>query len=330
MKEFLRNFFQAVSNMEFPDFIKNGIQKLKTPWISFTILFVFGLILFLPVDRFQGVIVDQARKAGLRVSMGPIGIGRGVFPEGGLLGLSAKAFRYDLSLNKSLECDSVKISPQIWRLFFLQLQTAVVCKKNGAGTVLITIRSGFPFKISKPTIFVNLDDVDLSVFGEALGISGIKGIANGSIKTSDLAGSDRYGLPGELDLTLDFTKFRTPPFNDPNMGFALPSIPVQTASIDLYAKEGAVELKSFKLGSEKNQQIYGDFKGKFKMQPVLGMMFPAGELAGKIKVDKETEDSINSGTSLNGLFGTVKPSGFREFKKKKLTAPQSILFPPEE
>jgi type II secretion system protein N len=300
------------------------LAKLKNPRVLVLLSFLIGCVLFFPLDRIQGKLLESLRGSGIRMTMGPMHLSRGIFPEGGLLGFEAQGMQAVVGMGTSIECDEVKISPQVWRLLILRFQIAISCKRKSAGTLLAVVQSGNLFSPSKMTVSMDLNDVDLEVFGSGAGINGLKGVANGSLAIGELS---NFG-PNHIDVDLDLEKLKTPAFSEPSTGASLPSLELETGEIRLTIDKGRYDLKRILLGKEKGS-FFVDLKGDLVKTP--DMMFPKGILAGRVKVDPDLEKTELKDLKLDLYFGKIKDSGFREFKRKELNgSPISLLNPPQE
>ncbi len=309
-----------------PDFIKERLQK---PWLLFLIAFAIGLFFFFPLHRVQGLLLETIRRSsGIRVTVGPLGMSRGIFPEGGLVGLSAEGFQATVAPGQVLECDRVKISPQLWRMLTLRWRVAVECTRNDAGSLLLTLTSGTLFKSQEMDIGAYLNKADLSVFLSGIGVQGITGIAYGSIEAQAL--NPMTGVASETKIDLNLIELKTPSVFEPTFNLRLPALPLDRAELRVEIMgSNKFKIERLLIGKAEGTPIHADFRGNLTMNP--GMMFPQGTLAGKIKVDQAMEEGELRDLKLDLYFGPKKENGYREFKRKELNgSPISLLNPPIE
>jgi type II secretion system protein N len=328
---FLRNAqdsaTRAYSNLNARPSTKSKVLR----WMVFGGAFVFGLLIFFPTATLEGRLASTLSQATrMDVSLSQLSVGTGLkagLLRGGLLGFHVRELKIS-SRSFYWECPTAVISPKMLSLFVGKLSLAFVCDRESAGEISGEMGASPAWGPKQATISIELDDVKLqSLASLSPGLNGLQGTLSGDliVRDYDLA----LGRSGEINWELEAEDLQTPAVNSDLL--VLPPLLIGPLASEGRLKGPRLELDSFDFGGDK-----GAMQGKIKAK--LGMdraWRPTnGEISGSLKIEANFETqqlaSLGGTKTLDFLFGPVKPSGAREFRKPVQGGPMSLYNPPAQ
>jgi hypothetical protein len=228
---------------------------------------------------------------------------------GGLLALRASRTTIRMA-NGTLTCETLRISPHLWRLLLAQIQLGVSCElSTKQGSILQTRLRASPFWApSSLSAKIQMTQVDLAEFGSFLRQK-FAGRLTGYLEI------DHFKLPsrelGSAQWKVLGTGLETPALQ--SNFFNLP--PIRLGALD---SEGSwagqqLKVKNLKVGDESGS-LWGEFQVDLKLDRSMNPQ--SGFVQGRLKTDPEFEKSELRDLDLSDLFGSVGSNGYRSFKKE--------------
>jgi type II secretion system protein N len=299
-------------------------------WSVFLGAFSLGCLLFFPTSTLENRLattLSQATRADVSLSQLSVGTGLGAgLLRGGLIGLHVKMLKVS-ARGVYWECPEAMISPRLLPIFMGKLSVSFVCDRGDAGEISGQIGASPVWAPAKADLDVDLDDVKLSSLASVMpGISGMQGLLSGEVHMREYDLST--GRSGEVTWDLEAAELQTPPVASDLV--SLPPLLIGPLASSGSLKGPRLEIASLDFGENK-----GLLQGKLKAQMgVNRQMLPtSGTLSGSLKIDPafeaQQQASAISTKQLDFLFGPIKPSGSREFKKRVEGGPLSLYAPPE-
>lgn len=290
--------------------------------------FIFGLVAFFPIESLESRVNDSLSRAlrmDVQVSNPRLGLGfRAGLMSGGLLGLQAERLEITpFGASQPFQCLQPVISPKILALLILRVQIAVRCDIGESRAPLGIVFRAPLYDMKASSAELILDEISAEDLARFASIRGLSGVISGNIRAESFLEDSRslkvsWNISGE--------RVQTPAVvND----FAqVPALNFETIESEGSYMRTRLKVDHLVLGSASKGPFYADLKIDFGLS---GQGLPiSGSLSGKQKSDPTFERNELSSINLDMLFGQVKPSGMREFKKEVQGSPMSLLMPPKE
>lgn len=285
--------------------------------------FLIGVILFFPIQNFESKLNSALSSAtGQDVKVKQTSLSNGLL-RGGLVSLNVKKLEIFMPHNNAqIDCHDVEITPVLLSIFMLQLKAIVSCGLDKDSKAVITATASAPvWAISELTTEVELENVSLDQLSQSLKIKGLSGTLEGTVEATQLSAG-----AAEAQFAWDLTGagLSTPPVRSDF--FNLPSLKLDKMASEGELRPGRLDLKDLELGVQGKQPLW------LKIQADFGLdrqrMPTSGTLTGKIQTDPAFELEALQDLNLDLVFGKVKPSGMREFKKQVQGNALSLLMSP--
>jgi type II secretion system protein N len=302
---------------------------LSLTTLVFAIGFALGAVVFFPIQKLKNPIAAALSKAapGVTLTMGRLSIGTGLglgLGVGGLLAITADNVYLTLPGDRSLDCANLKISPQLLPLFLAKSTVGFGCRTKNDGWIYGVLSASpiwAPKKAQASVRFSNLNLNDVEGLTQA---PGAKGVLTGELMAKDINLGRMQELP-EIEWSIVASKVETPQVS----GLVkVPSLKLGTLETKGSLQKSRLRINPLKFGNREGN-IEGDFKVDFELDSMMAPI--GGDLSGRMRTLPEFESTELKGVlNLDLLFGKVKDSGFREFKKPIKGTVISLLNPPEE
>lgn len=285
--------------------------------------FLIGVILFFPIQNFESKLNSALSSAtGQDVKVKQTSLSSGLL-RGGLVSLNAKKLEIFIPQNNTqIDCHNVEITPVLLTLFMLQLKAVVSCGLDKNSNSILTASASAPvWAIAELAAEVELENVNLGRLSQSLKIKGLSGTLEGSVEASQLSAG---GAEAQFAWDLTGSGLATPPVRSDF--FNLPSLKLDKMASEGELRPGRLDLKDLELGVQGKEPLW------LKIQADFGLnrqrMPTSGTLTGKIQTDPTFELEGLQDLNLDLVFGKVKPSGMREFKKQVQGNALSLLMSP--
>ncbi|MEO5667537.1 MAG: hypothetical protein ABIR96_05730 [Bdellovibrionota bacterium] len=290
--------------------------------------FIAGLIFFFPIESLESRLNDSLSRAlrmDVRISNPRLGFGlKTGLISGGLIGL--KAERLEVTSPRTgqfFQCLQPVVSPKILALLLLRIQVAIRCDiGQSAAPIFVVVRAPL-YNLDSTSADIQFDDVSAEDVASFASIKGLSGLLNGHVH-ADSFRNPSQGMALSWDLTA--TNLQTPALVS---DFAsLPPLSFEKVSSAGSYQKSRLHIEHLTMGSESKGPFYADIKLDFGLDD-QGMPV-SGSMTGKQKSDPAFEKSELSSINLDLLFGKVKSSGLREFRKDVNGSAMSLLMPVSE
>ena len=288
-------------------------MRAKFPLLLFALGLLVGAVLFIPFRIFSSQI-EQALYAQTRIEaqLGDLSLGTGLRLgplKGGLLALRGRNTNVYFPDGRSLQCNSFTLSPHLWTFLIGRLQLGVGCDKGKAGEIVAVVKLSPFWKPSSVHVDLSVEGVDLKGFESFTAMPGLVGRLEGQATVSMPLVVGLVRLP-DISWDLKGKEVTLPAFSHPLI--TLPALPVDTLSSKGLLKNNRIDVQAFQVGTAK-APIEASLQGNVTMDP-RGM--PTGaDLKGTLRTESTFEKTTLQGLNLDLIFGKVKESGKREFRK---------------
>ncbi len=313
------------------------MKNWKGPTIIFTLGFLISFAWWFPLNQLKGLVLGPlARSTGFQVQLENLRFGSGLslgMTHGSLLGLKADRVFVSGPRTGNFSCQNLVVTPQFWSLFTGNLSLGLGCEilKDEAVEGSVSGRLGATMKIwpawnpSQLSAHLTLNQFSLQEIESFLPKMELAGALSGDLWIEGIKLKQR-GLPDKINWNLLANGISTPSYA--NDFVSVPSIPLDSLEAKGSFKEGQLMFDPLKFGNN-NSPMEGNIKINFKLdnfgQPI------DGEIRGKIRTNPEFETAnLADKVNMDLVFGKVKPSGFREFKKSIQGNVLSLLLQPAE
>jgi|GEM_PF-1182107 len=290
--------------------------------------FIFGLVIFFPIESLESRVNDSLSRTlrmDVRVSNPRLGLGlRAGIVSGGLFGLKAERLEITpFGASQPFQCVQPVISPKILALLILRVQIAVRCDIGESNAPLGIVFRAPLYNMNASSAELILDEISAADLARFVSIRGLSGIVSGNIHAESFLQDPRamkvsWNISGE--------QIQTPAVVS---DFAqLPALSFESVESEGSYMRTRLKVDNLVLGSASKGPFFADLKIDFGLNS-QGMPV-SGSVSGKQKSDPAFEQNELSSINLDLLFGKVKPSGMREFKKEVQGSPMSLLMPAAE
>jgi type II secretion system protein N len=284
---------------------------LTLPYLIVAGAFLLGCLIFFPLNFIKPRLQRSLAQAGLDVELGHLHVGTGLglgLSRGGLFAIHAENVTVTLPQGGNVRCEKFTLSPQLLPLFVGAIKGSALCRTTKQGSLVGTVR-GFPFW--NPTKFnasVKLDEVDLSLAEGLVPYGPFRGSLKGEILISEMKPNSR--TPPRFDWQVQGQNVSTPAV--PTDFLSIPALNLGPVSSRGSFAPAKLKLDEFKFGSDKSP-LEGTLRADMVIDP-RGLP-TSGELSGNMRTEPTFEKESLKDINLNLLFGPVRDSGQREFKK---------------
>lgn len=306
-------------------------------------LFLFGVCFFVsffwwfPLDQIKGSLIAPIRKqTGVAIRLDNLKVGSGLglgLTHGGLLGIKSDNLTLLFPGGKILSCKNVILSPHFLSLFTGKISVGVGCELNSqpgdetqiSSVLRLSIVAGPFWNPQTAGAKINLTDFSLSQLSIFFPNLEFGGVLQGEITVNDLViGSS--SKPRAVSWNISGKEILTPAIANDFVG--VPAIPLESITSKGRLEGDNLVVEDFKFGSGKSP-LEGDVKINFKLDPIGQPI--SGEILGKIRTQPDFEAAaLADKIPMDLVFGKVRPSGFREFKKTLQGNLLSLLLQPAE
>lgn len=303
------------------DFVMGGPRFLGP--LVLVICFFIGVVLFFPIQNFESKLNSAlSSSTGQDVKVKQTSLSNGLL-RGGLVSLNAKKLEIFMARNNTqIDCHDVEITPVFLSLFMLQFKAIVSCGLEKNSNSVVTATASAPlWAVSELTAEVELENVSLDQLSNTFKIKGLSGTLEGTVEASQLSGG---AATAQFAWELEGSGLATPPVRSDF--FNLPSLRLDKLASEGEFRPGRLDLKDLELGVQGKEPLWLKIQADFGLN--RQMMPNSGTLTGKIQTDPTFELEGLRDLNLDLIFGTVKPSGMREFKKQVQGNALSLLMSP--
>ena len=290
--------------------------------------FSVGLVIFFPIESLESRLNDSLSRTlrmEVRITNPRLGLGlRTGLMKGGLIGLKAERLEITPSRSgQSFQCLQPVVSPKLLALLILRAQVAIRCDLGESVAPLSLVIRAPLYNTSAASAEVIFDEVAMNDLATFASIKGLSGLLSGSLHAEGFL-NDEGGMSVSWDLS--GSEIQTPAVVS---DFAsLPPLNFDSVETEGSYQTSRLKVDRLVLGNDKTGPFYADLKIDFGLSPE-GLPV-SGFLSGKQKSDAAFEKAELSSINLDLLFGKLKPSGLREFRKEVQGSPMSLLMPVED
>lgn len=289
---------------------------------------LLALIIFFPLEPLKTRILDEvSRQARIEISVEKLGVGTGLglgFKRGSVFALRGENAVVAFPTGQTLKCHKLIMAPRLWPFLVGQLSFSLYCESQKAGTFLAQMK-GRPFWNPKDfAVNLDLENVNLALVEEFTGVGPVEGLLSGTLEMPKLQMPVR-GIP-TVNWNIQGKDIVSP--NVDAAFFVLPSLQMGgLKSQGTFADGRRLKIQEFQFGGPQ-ALIEANFASDMDIQAQGPAIMVTGDFSGKLRLNAELEKSQLKDLNFDRAFGTVKSSGFREFRKKLEGGIQSILLSP--
>jgi len=286
---------------------------------------IFGILFFIPIDPIRARVLSYvSRQSDIEITIKKLGLGTGLglgISDGSLFALRGKDALIGFQNGQMLRCSKLIIAPKILPILVGRFSGTLYCEMGASGTVTAGI-SGSPFWNPKTlNLSVEVEELDMAILEQFTQVSPFAGTLNGTVELKEVNPSSSR-MP-DAEWNLDGKEVMLPAVTQDF--FNLPSLQIGPMSTKGTIQNSKLKIDEIKFGKA-DTMIEGTLTANLGLS---SSGVPSnGEITGKLRTDPDFEKSQLTDINLDLAFGKVKPSGFREFRKKMEGGPQSLLMNP--
>ncbi len=284
-------------------------------WITFSLGILFGFFIFIPFDPLKEMALKNINRPEspftLETSSLELGWGLNLgFGRGGLIGFKSKQATISFKNGGAISCQNLTISPQFLKILMGKMDIGIGCRSDKFKDLVAVVSYHF-FSSDKVKFNLDFESVDLTLLQEFYDSWAGQGNVSGSVQVSQINLSRPDQLP-MITWTINGKDIQSPSINSDFVN--LPSLNLNVIETQGQVRGGAkLIVEKLRLGDTKSP-IQADFKANFLID-TRGLP-QNGELSGWIQTDEAFEkEQLAEMIDLSLMFGQVKSSGKREFKK---------------
>lgn len=291
------------------------------------VVFFVGLFWFFPMWIFQSHFVNAIMKStGVQISSRDMVLGTGLglgLKRGSLLAIRGQDLSLRLPQGFTFSCRRVVVAPHIVPLFWGQFRAALFCESSKTGELIADAKIWPFWSRDQAQVDVELNKVSMELLTDILSMGNFFGDISGTLSLEK--NLKNPSAPIKAEWNLNGEGLQIPSINA--VILSLPALRLGKVETKGAFSGTSIKVKSLKFGAS-DTPIEGDLLVDFGLDsrgmPISGM------LEGKLRFEPDFEKGQFKDISLDLMFGKVKASNFREFKKPITGSVMSLLNPPTQ
>ncbi|MBS1984751.1 MAG: type II secretion system protein GspN [Bdellovibrionales bacterium] len=276
---------------------------------------IVGMLLFFPYTLFtsqaEQMLLEQS---GIQAQLGNLHLGTGLtlgLNRGGLIALKGEKVRLTFATGKLVVCEDFALSPQILPLFMGQARVTIACDTRNEGSISASVAVSPVWSPATVQADVSLDKAKLTLADAVLPSLGLVGSLSGDVNVSMPIKAGMARIP-DVQWNLSGDRIVLPSVSSNFL--TLPSISVGSMkSKGRLPPNGKANIEELRFG-DKGSPMEGAVSGTLVFDR-QGIPTDA-DIRGRLRTDPEFEKNELKGLNLDLMFGPIKGSGQREFKKQ--------------